>query len=95
MGKRFAKNLPNLVELYSLTNYVKNIHGPIQIHQGTADDAVPVKWTDEFVKILQDNSINVEYFTYPGSDHNFSKNWNTVLVRDIDFFTKYFVTAEM
>lgn len=44
------------VEEYSLTQYISRLRGPLQLHQGTADDAVPKKWSDEFVKkIKQEN----------------------------------------
>lgn len=34
------------VENFSLTNYFNNINAPIQLHQGTADDAVPLSWSN-------------------------------------------------
>jgi uncharacterized protein len=77
------------VELYSLTNYLDRIVGPLEIHQGGADDAVLQKWTDDLVKALQQKKIDVRYFTYPGADHNMTGGWNTVVVRDVEFFKKY------
>ncbi len=45
------------VQEYSLTQYLPRLRGPIQLHQGTADDAVPKKWSDEFVKkIAEENT---------------------------------------
>jgi len=44
------------VQEYSLTQHLARLRGPIQLHQGTADDAVPKKWSDEFVKkVKQEN----------------------------------------
>lgn len=74
------------VELYSLTNYLTQITGPVQLHQGEADAAVPVSWSDVLSKQLKD----VRYFTYPGADHDMNGAWNTVVTRDIAFFTKNF-----
>ncbi len=73
-------------DLYSLTNYLENIKGPLQIHQGTADDAVPIKWTDDFVKMLRDKNITIGYFTYPGANHDLTPGWNTVIARDVAFY---------
>lgn len=92
-GKLLRKKLAQFesiydVELYSLTNYLDAIKGPVQIHQGESDDAVPVKWTDDFVKILQDKKITTEYFTYPGADHNLTPGWEPAMARTIDFFTR-------
>jgi uncharacterized protein len=77
------------VELYSLTNYLDRIVGPLQIHQGGADPSVPQKWTDDLVKVLNENKTDVQYFTYPAADHNMTGAWNTVVLRDVEFFKKY------
>jgi uncharacterized protein len=77
-------------ELYSLTNYLNRIVGPVQIHQGTADDAVPLMWSDMLAKTLEASNSAVSYFTYPGADHNMQPTaWNTVVARDVTFFGKY------
>lgn len=79
------------IEQYSLTNYVNWIKAPIQIHQGSADQAVPQTWSDSFVKELQTKEKIVEYFVYVGDDHNFANgNWNTVIGRTIAFYKKSF-----
>jgi uncharacterized protein len=38
------------VQEYSLTQHIDRLRGPLQLHQGSIDDAVPQKWSDEFVK---------------------------------------------
>ncbi len=76
------------VELYSLTNYLDRIAASLQIHQGTADESVPVIWSDTLVKTLKDKEKNVTYFTYSGADHNLMPGWNVVVSRDIAFFQK-------
>lgn len=40
------------VQEYSLTQYINRLRGPLQIHQGSLDDAVPQKWSDEFVQLI-------------------------------------------
>lgn len=44
------------VQEYSLTQHLARLRGPIQLHQGTADDAVPKKWSDEFVKKVKEEN---------------------------------------
>ena len=74
-------------EKYSPPNYFKWIKAPIQLHQGSQDDAVPQKWSDDLYKTLKDLNIDITYFTYPGQDHNFANgSWNTVINRNIVFF---------
>ncbi len=77
-------------EAYSLTNYLNRITGPLQIHQGSADTAVPIAWSDALVKNLEASNSAVNYFTYPGADHNMRPDaWGSVVARDITFFGKY------
>ncbi len=88
-GKLLRKKLATFeqeydVDFYSLTNYLDRIAGPIQIHQGTADTAVPATWSDTLAKIVHAN-----YFTYRGADHNMLGGWNSVVARDVEFFKKY------
>ncbi len=94
-GKLLRREIANFetnydVEQYSLTNYLDRIRGPITLHQGTADAAVPLAWSDTLAKTLEASSSAVSYFTYPGADHNMMPGaWNTVMSRDITFFGKY------
>jgi dipeptidyl aminopeptidase/acylaminoacyl peptidase len=78
------------VEAYSLTNYINRIATTLQVHQGSADDAVPQKWSDDLVAALKMSDKNVSYFVYPGADHNMMGSWNTVVSRDILFFRNNF-----
>lgn len=102
-GKFLRKELSKFeseynADLYSITDYVGRITAPIQLHQGSADEAVPQKWSDEFVKLLTDREVKVTYYTYSGADHNLmpaspdaslgGPGWNTVVQRDIEFFQK-------
>jgi dipeptidyl aminopeptidase/acylaminoacyl peptidase len=77
-------------KLYSITNYFGNINkeAPIQLHQGTADASVPLRWSTNLSKILKNEDLKVTYFTYTGADHNLQPNWNEVVKRDLQFFLK-------
>jgi len=77
------------VRQYSITDYFDRIQAPLQIHQGTADDAVPLKWTNDFSKKLKDLKKEHKYYTYPYADHNMAGSWNLVVERDLVFFEKY------
>ena len=74
------------VELYSLTNYLDRINAPIQIHQGTLDEAVPKIWSDTLVNLLKQKEKDITYYTYPGTDHNMRPSWDTVVELDLEFF---------
>lgn len=77
-------------DLYAITDYVERIKAPIQFHQGSADDAVPKRWSDEFNKKLEDAGVDITYYTYPGSDHNLMPAWDTVVARNIEFYNAHF-----
>lgn len=73
---------------YSIDKYLDWINIPVQIHQGSQDEAVPKRWSDELVKNLDEKEKMVNYFVYPGADHNMKPGWDTVVARDIEFFGK-------
>lgn len=90
-GKALRKELARFeneydVNQFAFYNYIDRIQAPLQLHQGTEDEAVPVKWSDAFVKRMQQQGSRVKYYTYPGNDHNFAQSWNTVMNRDLEFF---------
>ncbi len=99
-GKALRKKLADFekdydVEQYSLTNYLDRIKAPILIQQGTADEAVPKKWSDDLYKKVQDSrstssrfASKVQYEKYSGADHNLTPGWNSAVNRDIEFFQK-------
>lgn len=82
-------------EKFSLINYFSLIKSPIQLHQGTADESVPKKWSDDLAGALKKENIKINYFTYPGADHNLKPassvggpGWDTTVKRDLEFFKK-------
>ena len=77
------------IELYSLTNYLDKINAPIELHQGTTDESVPQKWSDTLAAQLKEKGKEIEYFIYPGADHNLLGGWNPAAARSLDFYEKY------
>lgn len=73
----------------SANNYLSEISGPIQIHHGTLDNSVPVSFSQTLEKQLKGAGRTVEYYEYPGDDHNISINFNTAIQRSVDFFDRY------
>jgi uncharacterized protein len=77
-------------ELYSPNNYYSWINAPIQIHQGTADESVPLKWSDNLVADLTKLDKKPEYFTYPGADHNLMPSgWTKAVERSLKFYKNF------
>jgi hypothetical protein len=95
-GKTLRKVLANFekdydVEKYNPTNFFDWIKAPIQLHQGGNDEEVPQLWSDNLYKTLKEKGVEIEYFTYPGENHNFNMgNWNTAFTRSLEFFRIHF-----
>lgn len=84
----FEKN-PQFWASIAPISFVKDISGPVQIHHGTEDGDVPVLFSDRLNEALKNAGKEVEYFTYPGDDHNISANLGVALERSVAFFDKY------
>ena len=79
------------VEKYSLTNYLDKINAPIQIHQGSADEAVPVGWSDSLVSSLKNLDKNTIYIKHSGADHNMNPDWNNAAKESLSFFNEHLI----
>ncbi len=73
---------------YSIDRYLDQISVPMQLHKGSADEAVPQKWSDDLVKVLREKDKQVTYYVYPGADHNMRPAWDTVVARDVEWFNQ-------
>jgi dipeptidyl aminopeptidase/acylaminoacyl peptidase len=69
--------------------YVKDLSGPLLIQHGTADESVPVEFSETLYKQVQAVGLPVTYHVYEGDDHNIARNLGTALARSVAFFDKY------
>jgi dipeptidyl aminopeptidase/acylaminoacyl peptidase len=69
--------------------YLADLSGPVQLHHGTADQTVPIEFSDTLDRQIQEAGKQVEYYRYQGDNHNISKNFKTAMQRTIQFFDKY------
>lgn len=71
-------------------SFLKDVNTPIQLHQGLADDTVPVLFPEHLKQELEKNKKTVEYYTYEGADHNLSSpSFELAMQRSIAFFDRY------
>ena len=94
LGKLIRKELSQFEENYdvnefSIHNYLSRIKAPLEIHQGTSDDAVPVTWTNELVKKLENFEVDVKYHKYQGADHNLQPSWSLAVQKSLNFYLSF------
>jgi len=77
------------IDKYSMDEYLGWITAPIQLHQGTGDMYIPTHWSDSLAQKLQNLGNEVNYYTYPGANHQLAGAWDLVVQRDVEFFDKY------
>ncbi|MCL4396621.1 MAG: alpha/beta fold hydrolase [Chloroflexi bacterium] len=73
----------------SPNSYVADLSGPLQLHHGTADEEVPLKFSQELYGQVKAAGKTVELYTYPGSNHNITQGFTLAMQRTIAFFDKY------
>lgn len=75
--------------------YLKDISGPVQLHQGLEDEEVPALFSESLTNDLKKAGKTVELYEYPGADHNISEpSFSEAINRSIEFFNKYLKTDE-
>lgn len=85
----FEYKLENNPKDYSILSEPSRILAPIQVHQGGADEAVPLAWSETLVEKLKNATVSATLYTYPKSNHQMVPDWDTVMQRDLQFFAKY------
>jgi dienelactone hydrolase/LysM repeat protein len=80
---------PDIWAAISPNAYLSEISGPLQLHHGTVDSDVPVRYSQTLDLQMQAVGQTVEYYEYPGDNHNLSVNFNTAMARSIAFFDRY------
>jgi dipeptidyl aminopeptidase/acylaminoacyl peptidase len=80
---------PGFWDSISPMAYLADITAPIQLHQGTADTEVPLKFSQTLASDLQAAGKPVELYTYAGADHNISQGFSQAMARSVAFFDHY------
>lgn len=73
----------------SPNSYLSDLSGPIQLHHGTADDSVPVEFSETLQTEMEAAGQPVELYLYENDNHNISNNFESAMERSIQFFDKY------
>ena len=66
------------------------VNAPVQIHVGSADNQVPPDFSQGLSNRLKAQGKTVEFYSYPGANHDISNpSFSVAMQRTIDFFKKY------
>lgn len=71
------------------TYFVKDISTPVQINVGLADTQVPPDFSSSLRDKLQSTGKTVEYYDYPGANHDINQSFGVAMKHTLDFFAKY------
>lgn len=72
------------------TYFLNDISAPVQLHAGSEDEAVPILFSQNLYDSMKKIGKKIEFFTYPGADHNISEpNFDVAMKRSVDFFNNF------
>ncbi len=81
---------PQGYEDANLLTKVKNLQGKLLLIHGTIDSTVVWQHSVKFLKECVDNNVQVDYFVYPGYEHNVRGRDRVHLMQKItDYFDEY------
>jgi dipeptidyl aminopeptidase/acylaminoacyl peptidase len=80
---------PAFWDSISANAYLADLSGPLQLHHGTADTEVPLQFSQTLYEEVKAAGKTVEFYEYPGADHNLSQPFGLAMQRTIEFFNRY------
>ena len=80
---------PAFWESVSANSYLADLSGPIQLHHGTADEDVPLAFSENLAIQLNTLGMPYEFYVYEEDDHNISKYFTSAMDRTVAFFDLY------
>lgn len=80
------KTNPDFWNKASAIHYVRDVTGAVQINQDADDSVVPKIFADHLNTVMTAAHKPVEYYVYPGDDHQFIQNRALLLQRAVAFY---------
>ena len=80
---------PGFWDSISADSYLNDLSGPLQLHHGTADEDVPLAFSENLAVHLNTLHQPYEFYYYEGDNHNISNNFTLAMDRTIAFFDLY------
>jgi dipeptidyl aminopeptidase/acylaminoacyl peptidase len=73
----------------SANSYLGDLSGPIQLHHGTADESVPLEFSQILSAQMQAAGQTVELYEYPNDNHNIANYFSQAMIYTVEFFDRY------
>ena len=83
---------PAFWDSISANSYLQDLSGPLQLHHGTADEEVPLLFSQRLYDQVLAAGGMAELYVYPGADHNLSQPFSVAMQRSLEFFDRYLKT---
>jgi dipeptidyl aminopeptidase/acylaminoacyl peptidase len=80
---------PTFWDSISANSYVGDLTAPLQLHHSTTDAVVPYEFSVTLNEDILVTGGSVEFYSYPGDDHDISKGFSTAMQRSINFFNEH------
>jgi dipeptidyl aminopeptidase/acylaminoacyl peptidase len=80
---------PSFWDSIDPASFLKDVTAPVQIDVGLADTQVPPDFSTGLYQRLKLAGKVVEYYEYPGANHDINQSFTLAMQRTIDFFNLY------
>jgi dipeptidyl aminopeptidase/acylaminoacyl peptidase len=80
---------PEFWNSVSANTYLADLSGPVQLNHGTADESVPLEFSQILEQQIRAVGKTVEFHSYPEDNHNLSNYFSQAMTRTIQFFDLY------
>ena len=80
---------PAFWDSLSANSYLSDLSGPLQLHHDTGDSEVPYAFSETLAKEVKAAGKTVEFYSYPGDDHNLTNSFGLAMTRTIEFYNQY------
>ncbi len=85
---------PDFWNAISANTYLNDLSGSVQLHHGTADQSVPLEFSEILYQQVQQAGKIAEFYAYEGDDHNISNSFSLAMTRTIEFYDRYLKGAQ-
>ena len=80
---------PEFWDNISAKTFIDNVKAPVEVHHGTADQSVPVQWSEKLVTLFHEHHKEIKLYLYEGERHEFIRQWPLVMSRTANFFNQH------